>query len=121
MIFAAGTAAAVLLSVVMHRSVLVTAVLMAVLVGCMHGVNLVLIGIVPRQFRRFGRVGLVSGLLNSCTYVGSAVSTYGVALLSESLGWQKTSLLWAVIALGGAVVCLLIAPKWKAFRKDDVN
>ena len=120
-IFAAGTAAAVLLSVVMHRSVLVTAVLMAVLVGCMHGVNLVLIGIVPRQFRRFGRVGLVSGLLNSCTYVGSAVSTYGVALLSESLGWQKTSLLWAVIALGGAVVCLLIAPKWKAFRKDDVN
>ena len=120
-IFAAGTVAAVLLSVVMHRSVLITALLMAVLVGCMHGVNLVLIGIVPRQFRRFGRVGLVSGLLNSCTYVGSAVSTYGVALLSESMGWQKTSLLWAVIALGGAVVCLLIAPKWKIFRRDDVN
>ena len=103
----------------MSRSVLVTAVLMALLVGCMHGVNYMLISMAPRQFRRFGRVSLVAGALNSCTYAGSAISTYGIALLSETMGWQRTSLLWAVIAAGGAVLCLRIAGQWKKFVDSD--
>ena len=118
-IFSLGTAAAVLLWFLMGRNILVTALLMALLVGCMHGVNFVLIGMVPRQFRRFGRVGLVSGVLNSCTYLGSALSTYGIAFLSESIGWQKTSLLWAAIALAGAVICLGILRPWNRFREKE--
>ena len=118
-IFAVGTVAAVLLSVVMRHSVALSALFMAALAGCMHGVNFVLIGMVPRQFRRFGRVGLVSGVLNSCTYLGSALSTYGIALLSLSLGWGGTIAIWIAIALAGAVVCLAIAKKWGAFRRND--
>ena len=82
----------------------------------MHGVNYMLISMAPRQFRRFGRVSLVSGALNSCTYVGSAISTYGIALLSETLGWQGTSVLWAVIAGGGALLCLRISKGWQRFK-----
>ena len=115
-IFAAGTVAALLLALVMAHSVALSALFMA---GCMHGVNFVLIGMVPRQFRRFGRVGLVSGVLNSCTYLGSALSTYGIALLSLSLGWGGTIAIWIAIALAGAVVCLAIAKKWGAFRRND--
>lgn len=118
-IFAAGTVAAVLVSLVMQHSVLLTALCMAALAGCMHGVNFVLIGMVPRQFRRFGRVGLVSGVLNSCTYLGSALSTYGTALLSLSLGWAGTTALWIGIALTGAVICFAISKKWTAFRRED--
>ena len=118
-IFAAGTVAAVLLALVMQHSIALSALFMAALAGCMHGVNIVLIGIVPRQFRRFGRVGLVSGLLNSCTYIGSALSTYGIAVVSVSLGWGGTIAIWIAIALAGAVVCLAIAKKWGAFRRDD--
>ena len=103
----------------MQHSIALSALLMAALAGAMHGVNFVLIGMVPRQFRRFGRVGLVSGLLNSCTYLGSALSTYGVALLSLSLGWGGTISIWIGIALSGAVICLLISKKWGAFRRDD--
>lgn len=118
-IFAAGTVAAVLVSLVMQRSVLLTALFMAALAGCMHGVNFVLIGMVPRQFRRFGRVGLVSGVLNSCTYLGSALSTYGTALLSLSLGWAGTTALWIGLALAGAVICFAICKKWGQFRQND--
>lgn len=117
MIFLVGAAASVLLSLFMERSVLITAILMALLVGCMHGINYMLISLAPRQFRRFGRVSLVSGALNSCTYIGSALSTYGIALLSEQLGWQRTSLIWALIAGLGAVLCLSISKKWMKFRE----
>ena len=105
----------------MGRSVLATALLMALLVGCMHGVNYMLIGMAPRQFKRFGRVSLVSGALNSCTYVGAAVSTYGIALLSETLGWHRTSLLWALIAAAGAVLCVSISGRWKLFRNGEME
>lgn len=118
-IFAAGTAAAVLLALVMQHSVALSALFMAALAGCMHGVNFVLIGMVPRQFRRFGRVGLVSGVLNSCTYLGSALSTYGIALLSLSLGWKGTIALWIVIALAGALICFAIVKQWGNFRRND--
>lgn len=116
LIFGIGAISALLLALFMDRSILISALLMAMLVGCMHGVNFMLISMAPRQFRRFGRVSLVSGILNSCTYVGSAISTYGVALLSESMGWQGTSLIWAAIAGMGAVVCLSIAGRWKQLK-----
>ena len=118
-IFAVGAVAAGLLSAVMNSSVLVTALLMAMLVGCMHGVNFMLISLIPRQYRRFGHVSLVSGILNSCTYIGSALSSYGIALLSESMGWQRTSVLWAAIAAAGAVLCLATARSWGKFRRDS--
>lgn len=117
-IFAVGTAASLLLTVFMGKSVLSTALLMALLVGCMHGVNFILVSMTPPHFRKYGHVSLVSGVLNCSTYVGSAVSTYGIALLSESLGWKGTSLLWAGIAAAGAVICLVIARKWHTFKNQ---
>ena len=117
-IFTLGTIASVLLSVFMNRSVLITALLMALLVGCMHGVNFMLISLSPRQFHRFGHVSLISGVLNCSTYVGSAASTYSFALLSESMGWQGTSLLWAGLAGLGAIICLTISKEWGKFRNS---
>ena len=114
-IFAAGCAACLLLTVLMGRSVLASALLMAVLVGCMHGVNFILVSMTPPRFRKYGHVSLVSGVLNCSTYIGSAISTYGIALLSERMGWQGTSVLWAIIAGTGALICFAIAKKWRKF------
>jgi len=85
---------------------------LALLSGCMHGVNLMLICMVPRFFQNTGHVSLVSGLLNSCTYVGSAISTFGVALLTEQVGWKPTIALWAAIALAGTVLCFICVRPW---------
>ena len=111
--FALGTFAAGLLYCITGKGAVASVLAMAILVASMHGVNLILICLVPHYYRDSGCVSLVSGLLNSCTYVGSALSTYGVALLTERIGWTSTIGLWTLIALAGAILCLLAAPAWK--------
>lgn len=85
----------------------------ALLSGCMHGVNLMLVCMLPAYFARYGSVSTASGLINSCTYVGSAISTYGIALLSDARGWSFTIALWLVIAALGTGICLLAAKPWQ--------
>lgn len=111
--FALGALAAALLYLITGASAVGSILAMAVLVGSMHGVNLILVCLVPHYYKDSGCVSLVSGLLNSCTYVGSALSTYGVALLTEQIGWTSTIGLWAIIALVGAIICALTGPAWK--------
>lgn len=117
LIFAVGFAAALLLAVLRGSNVIVTVILLAVLVGCMHGVNLMLICQVPPHFRKFGQVSLVSGILNSSTYIGSAISTYVIALFSGAFGWGSTLYMWAAIAAAGMLICLGFAGRWKAFTE----
>lgn len=112
--FAAGLAAAVGIALLTGKSAVASVAFSAVLTGCMHGVNLLLIQIVPAHFERWGCVSTASGVLNSCTYIGSAASTYGIALLADSFGWSFTLYSWVAVALAGTAICLLSA---KAFAK----
>lgn len=112
-IFAVGAAAALGLFFLNGTGAIGSVVLSALLTGCMHGVNLLLICMIPPFFKSQGNVSTVSGILNACTYVGSAASTYGIARLSGSIGWQNTVFVWFLIALMGTVLCLLCIPGWK--------
>lgn len=118
-LFFAGFAAAFCLGVANGASAALTVALSAVLCGCMHGVNLMLICMLPPYFRRYGKVSFVSGFLNSCTYVGSAASTYGIAVFSESFGWTATIFLWSAIALAGGLTCLTLVKKWRSFAAAE--
>lgn len=113
LIFAVGAAAALGLVFTTGKVAALSVLFSAVLTGCMHGVNLMLIMMVPAYFDRYGNVSTASGVLNSCTYIGSAASTYGVALLSEKLGWSITLWIWLAIALLGTVICFLCIRPWK--------
>ena len=112
MFFALGTFAAFLLFVTNGASVVVSIICIALLVGAMHGVNLMLICMVPSFYKKTGKISLISGLLNACTYVGSSISTYGVALLTDGAGWSVTVLVWTVISFLGALVCAMLIPLW---------
>ena len=118
-IFAAAAifAAALALLSALGGSTLVS-VLVAMLVGCMHGVNFIVTCMVPPCFAKYGHVSLVSGVLNSSTYVGAALSTYGFALLSEGAGWGATLWCWAGLALTGALIALLLHRRWQRFTQD---
>ena len=110
-IFAVGAAAALLLVIFGRHSVILTAVMCALIVGCMHGVNLVLISFIPGIYGNNENVSELSGTLNFMTYVGSAASAYGFALLSDSFGWNGTIVSWVIIALLGTAavgVCKII-------------
>ncbi len=114
--FGVGAVSAVLLMVI-NGSMVVSLLLLALLVGSMHGVNLILVCVIPAYFAKFGKVSFISGLINSCTYAGAAVSTYGIAVFTESFGWSKTIALWSAIAFTGAAICILLSKKWVSFKK----
>lgn len=118
-IFIGAAAASILLYILngIAPSVILSMLLMAVIVACMHGINLMLITVVPKRFLRSGKVSTFSGILNAGTYVGSSLSTYGFAKLSESFGWDFTILMWCAVSAAGAVVCLIAIPMWKKFRR----
>lgn len=112
-IFGAGAGFALALTFVSGRSTAGSVACSAVLTGCMYGANLMLVSMVPPFFQKYGKISTVSGLLNSCAYVGSAVSTYGIALLSEQAGWSATVFVWFLTALGGTALCFAGAHVWK--------
>lgn len=115
--FLLGCLSALLLALFGDRSVLLSLLLLALLVGSMHGVNLILVCMVPPFFAKYGRVSLISGVINSCTYVGSAVSTYGVAVFTDAFGWTSAIWLWAAIALAGTLICIGLCRGWGRFRE----
>lgn len=79
--------------------------------ACSHAVNFLLICLVPKRFEQYGRFSLVTGLINSCTYIGSMISTYGSAAVAESCGWNMTLALWGAIALIGFLCCFVAMRK----------
>jgi len=119
-LFAGGLLSSVGLSLSTGKNAVLSLIFLALLSGFMHGVNLLLVCMVPAAFKKYGNVGAASGIINSCTYVGSAVSTYGIALLSEDYGWDLTILVWVGIALVGTSICLICSRPWKKkFMKED--
>lgn len=116
--FVTALACNLILIVFFSKAAALDIVTMAIITSCMHGVNLMLIGNVPYHFSRFGKVSTASGILNSATYIGSAVSTYAFAVISDRLGWNFTVCFWAGIAAVGALLCLMCVKKWKTFRTE---
>lgn len=112
-IFLVGVLSSLLLLVSTGKSAVSSVVLSATLTGCMHGVNYLFIQIVPSYFKSTGFVSLISGILNACTYIGSAISTYGIAVLTESFGWKPTIIVWAGVAFFGMALSFAFAPVWK--------
>ncbi|MCI9625657.1 MAG: MFS transporter [Clostridia bacterium] len=109
--FLAAVAAIVLL-LIFKANMPLSVLFLAFTSACSHAINFLLICLVPKRFEKYGRFSLVTGMINSCTYVGAAISTYGFAALSESCGWNVTLVLWGVIALTGFVCCFAALRQW---------
>ncbi len=118
-IFVGSAACAFLLYIInlFASSVITSMLLMAVIVACMHGINLMLITVVPKRFIKSGKVSTFSGLLNAGTYVGAAIATPVFALIAENASWNMNVLTWALISVAGALVCIGTVPLWVKFRR----
>ena len=89
--------------------------LAAVVCAAMHAVNFLLISCVPGRFASYGRSSTVSGLTNACIYIGAAASMYGIAVISEALGWSSTVVSWMIIAAAGIVLAVFAYRKYTKF------
>ena len=93
--------------------------LACVVCAFMHSCNFLLISCVPGRFAKTGRASTVSGLCNACTYIGAAVSMYGIALVSDNLGWSATIISWIGICVLGVVFAIMSFAKYTRFLKAD--
>lgn len=101
-----------------HTVARVICLLLAGLISaCMHSCNFLLISCLPGRFAGTGKASTVGGFCNSCTYVGAALSMYGIALVSESFGWTVTVISWTAILAVGILFACLAFKKYTGFLK----
>lgn len=112
LIFGLGMISAIVIYILSGQNFPLSVSFMALLTGCMNSVNVLLITMLPAHFKKFGKTSTVTGALNSCTYIGSALSTYGIALLSEKLGWNFTLFTWILICAIGTFFCVVSIKGW---------
>lgn len=118
--FLIGLISAVALYFSSGSSVILSVVCTSMLTGAMYGVATMLTAIVPPFFKKYGNISTVSGVLNACTYVGSGISTFGIAVLSKNMGWKLTLLMWCVVAVMGTILCFVSTIPWKKkFSESD--
>ncbi len=116
-IFGVGSVMAFLLFVLNKNNAVISVLLSAFVTAAMHGVNLMLISLAPACFEKYGRVSFMSGLLNSCTYVGSALSGYAMALIADNFGWSAVIFLWALISTIGCIVTFSVRKPWQKLMR----
>lgn len=117
-LFLPSCLSALLLLLMFSANPVLSVFLSAVITGCMYGINAILASMLPRYFGKNGRVSFISGLFNSCTYVGSALSGSGSALIAQVAGWPAVILFWCGAALAGTLLCIRAAGPWKRFREQ---
>lgn len=115
-IFGVAAAASLLLYVFHGKSTALAVLLVSFVAAAMHGVNLILVCMVPSVYEKYGNVSFVSGLLNACTYIGSALFTYGIARIAEVWDWKTTVFGWALAGTCGVLVCALTIVPWRRFK-----
>ena len=97
---------------------LVCLVLAALICGTMHAVNFLYISCLPGRFSAYGKAATASGFCNAFTYVGAAISMYGISALAENLGWSATAISWICVALLGGVFSLIALKRYAAFLQE---
>ena len=113
--FIIGAVFAVLLALLREKNIALTVITSSMVIAAMHGVNLIMISMLPRQFSKFKRISLISGLFNSFTYLGSALSAFGMAAYIERFGWKSMVFFWGAVALTGGGISLALVKKWRRF------
>ena len=96
-------------------SAALTLALAGIAVSSIHGVNLMLICGLPSHFGKYGKISTVSGIVNTFTYIGSAASIYGFALIQENFGWNVLIITWVGLDLLGLFALSLAKKKWRKF------
>ena len=118
-IFGVGLVSLLALRLLHAHSFALSVLILAFAVASMHGVNLIMTCMTPKYLAGSGKISMISGLLNACTYIGSALSMYGVALIADRFGWTVTESLWCAVALLGTLCAAACVPQWGKLRKEQ--
>lgn len=100
-------------------NVILAVLLLAITTSSMIGINTMTISVIPLYFAKSGKSASATGVLNSFTYIGSAVSSYGIGAISGAMGWNFTIGVWIGIAAVGLVFCIATSRCWIRFKNAN--
>lgn len=96
---------------------LLSVVLFSIISTFVTGTNVILISFVPLQFTAMGRTSTIAGLTNAFTYLGSALSGWGLGWIAGRYGWGVVNWVLAGLCVLGCVICLAARPLWRRFTE----
>lgn len=114
-LFALASACLLALPLAVRCSLALAVALLALITASMLGINTMFISVIPVRAGRKGGAAMISGTLNTVTYLGAAAATWGIGSVAQSFGWGAVFTLWLVMAVPSLVVCILCAKRWNNF------
>lgn len=116
--YAVGAVGSVLILALPIKNAAISVALATIICAAMHCVNLMLIGMLPAYFSKYGNVSFMSGLLNAGTYIGSAFSSYGMAAIAEATGnWNGVIMSWIIATIIGTILCISMIKGWRKIKE----
>lgn len=100
--------------------VYLTIVLLAVTTSVMYALNYLIISLVPVRFKNYGFTSGISGILNSGTHIGCALSSYGFGAIAEKTGWTAVIIVWIVSSLLITIFSFISNKKWSKFSSFQI-
>lgn len=94
---------------------LISVIMLSLITMMMHAFNHVYITLVPLRFKQYNRTATITGIFNSITYAGCAISNYGFGLLSDIFGWRNTVFFWIGVAVIAVIFCVVTIKRWNKF------
>ena len=117
--YAIGAVGSILILILPIKNAVISVALATIICASMHCVNLMLIGMLPAYFSKYGNVSFMSGLLNAGTYIGSAFSSYGMAAIAEVTGnWNSVIVSWIIATVIGTALCVAMIKGWTKIKED---
>lgn len=98
-----------------QSNMLISLLLLGLTMMCALGINMMLLGMLPMYFVRFGKTSTISGLLNTFVHLASSISSYGIAAISTAFGWNVAILTWVGVALIGLVCTLFVRKRFYGY------
>lgn len=96
------------------------ALLMGLCCAANFGVNPLLNALIPMDYDKSGRVGLVAGLIDCFIYIGSALTGVAAGAVIDVVGWQGVYAMWIVVSAVGAAFGIA-AIRGEKRMKNQIN
>ena len=104
-----------------HYHIVLCVIFFALFTTLITAINHLVITLIPVRFAKYGCASTVGGIFNSCTYIGSAISTYGFGAVSEKFGWTATVIFWIILGAIGVAVCAVPMRRYGRFANGSGN
>ena len=118
LIFSLASIAGIALLFLFNVGKIAPLICLTLITSLMHGINLMINSYVPKRFVKYGNVATFAGIINACTYIGSAIA---YTLFLSITDWYITVIVCTLIAVLGTACGFIASKKWNKIIKDTSN